>query len=260
VGLFEFGDVDGEGDAARLQHPLGVAFHAGMLYVADTYNHKVKILDPQTRRVRTLLGDGTPGHVDGVPARFFEPGGLTVAAGKLYIADTNNHAIRVADLTTREVSTLALRDLARPTVGAAGDLADVLPDTARVMRPPLEIRSGGDGTLVLDIRLPAGYKLAPSAPFVYRVRSIEGAGLTVAEAERERSLEAPTLPIRVPIRVEPVEGQARVTLSATFYYCRTDNQGVCLVQAVVFDQSVRIAADAAGREVSIPYQAPGPPR
>ena len=40
--------------------------------------------------------------------------GLSPAAGKLYIADTNNHAIRVVDLATGEVSTLALRGLAAP--------------------------------------------------------------------------------------------------------------------------------------------------
>ncbi|MBI5126139.1 MAG: redoxin domain-containing protein, partial [Planctomycetes bacterium] len=36
--LFEFGDVDGQGAMVRLQHPLGIVFHEGMLYVADTYN------------------------------------------------------------------------------------------------------------------------------------------------------------------------------------------------------------------------------
>ncbi len=42
-------------------------------------------------------------------AQFHEPGGLSVAGGVLYIADTNNHAIRVADLGSREVTTLELR-------------------------------------------------------------------------------------------------------------------------------------------------------
>src|SRR5690606_26457922 len=49
TGLFDFGDADGAGDAALLQHPKDVAFADGLLYVADTYNHKVKVLDPETR-------------------------------------------------------------------------------------------------------------------------------------------------------------------------------------------------------------------
>ena len=111
--LFVFGDVDGTGDAVRLQHPLGIQFHDGVLYLADTYNNKIKKVLPLTRSVLTFLGTGEAGHRDGDggQALFHEPGDVSVAAGKLYIADTNNHAIRVADLKTGEVSTLELRGL-----------------------------------------------------------------------------------------------------------------------------------------------------
>jgi sugar lactone lactonase YvrE len=111
--LFVFGDADGVGDAVRLQHPLGVCHHDGTLYVADTYNHKVKRVFPRTRGCTTFLGDGQPGLQDGpgLQARLYEPGGLAVVEGKLYIADTNNHALRVADLATGVVSTLGLRGL-----------------------------------------------------------------------------------------------------------------------------------------------------
>jgi hypothetical protein len=116
-GLFEFGDVDGVGAAAvRLQHPLGITYQAGALYVADTYNHKIKRLDPVRAECRTLLGDGIAGRRDGVgtASRFSEPSGVSIAAGRLYVADTNNHAIRVADLETGRVVTLELLGLGAP--------------------------------------------------------------------------------------------------------------------------------------------------
>jgi sugar lactone lactonase YvrE len=109
LGLFEFGDRDGTGEKVRLQHPLGVACHDGVLYVADTYNNKIKRLDPATRACTTFLGQGAAGYRDGAEPLFHEPGGLSVAGGQLYIADTNNHALRVADLATREVTTLTLK-------------------------------------------------------------------------------------------------------------------------------------------------------
>lgn len=44
--LFAFGDVDGKGVDAKLQHPLGVAWapEQKLLYVADSYNHKVRMV------------------------------------------------------------------------------------------------------------------------------------------------------------------------------------------------------------------------
>jgi sugar lactone lactonase YvrE len=108
--LFAFGDVDGHSPQARLQHALGIAYHEGILYVADTYNHKIKRLDPVTGEVTTWLGDGRPGWQDGDMPCFYEPGGLAVLGDRLYIADTNNHVIRVADLGSGRVSTLVLRD------------------------------------------------------------------------------------------------------------------------------------------------------
>ena len=109
--LFDFGDLDGIGDNVRLQHPLGVAFWNKNILVADTYNHKIKFLNPDRGNVKTFAGDGKFGNLDGAKSRFYEPGGLSVAGNKLYIADTNNNAIRVLDLETKQVSTLTLNGL-----------------------------------------------------------------------------------------------------------------------------------------------------
>ncbi len=111
-GLFEFGDKDGTGDAVRLQHALGVAYHDGKLYVADTYNSKIKVIDPEKRTSETFQGGDAPGWQ--TKPVFIEPAGISYAAGKLYIADTNAHRIRVIDLKTRAVSTLKLQGVEAP--------------------------------------------------------------------------------------------------------------------------------------------------
>jgi sugar lactone lactonase YvrE len=115
-GLFEYGDVDGVGRKVRLQHALGVAFHAGRLYVADTYNSKIKVINPDRRSCTTLLGEPA-GWLAG--PLFNEPGGLSYADGKLYVADTNAHRIRVVDLQTRAVSTLSLEGVKPPASAAS---------------------------------------------------------------------------------------------------------------------------------------------
>jgi len=74
--LFEFGDIDGVGGRARLQHPLGVVYKNGSLYVADSYNHKIKkiTLKGKNSKIKTLFGDGKRGNTLS-PLRFSEPGG-----------------------------------------------------------------------------------------------------------------------------------------------------------------------------------------
>ena len=119
VDLFAFGDRDGVEHHVRLQHPIGIEWHEGELFFADTYNHKIKRLLPLTRSVQTLLGAGAAGWHDGASkqATFSEPSGLSFARfddGRtplMYIADTNNHAIRVADLQAEKVWTLELSGL-----------------------------------------------------------------------------------------------------------------------------------------------------
>jgi sugar lactone lactonase YvrE len=106
-GLFMFGDVDGEADMVRLQHALGLAYADGKLYVADTYNSKLKLLDPVKRTCVTFLGG------DG---QFSEPGGISYADGKLYVADTNAHRIRVVDVKSKTIATLNLQGVEAPQI------------------------------------------------------------------------------------------------------------------------------------------------
>ncbi|XP_061707015.1 NHL repeat-containing protein 2 [Cydia pomonella] len=99
LNLFAFGDVDDIGQEAKLQHPLGVAYCESnkTLYIADSYNHKIKKVDIGLQKVTTLI----PTMIETTdPVKFNEPSGLSASAdGKyLYIADTNNHSIKLLNL------------------------------------------------------------------------------------------------------------------------------------------------------------------
>jgi hypothetical protein len=113
-GLFDFGDADGPFAKARLQHPLGVLYHEGSLYIADSYNHKIKKADLSTRTIDTLIGNGRPGRrsIDPSRAGLREPNDIAFLDGRFYIADTNNHMIRVYDPASRELSELNFGELA----------------------------------------------------------------------------------------------------------------------------------------------------
>lgn len=116
-GLFSFGDVDGQGEDVRFQHCLGVEYAENYLWVADTYNHKIKLVSA-SGNCQTVLGNGSAGLQDGQGknSRFFEPSGLSAIDSYLYIADANNHAIRRVDLNILDVITLEFLGLCAPDV------------------------------------------------------------------------------------------------------------------------------------------------
>lgn len=99
---------DGTGRAARFNGPLGVAVDAaGIVYVADTYNDRIRRITPDGA-VTTLAGGDAPGFADGAgaAARFDTPVGLAWGrAGALLVADARNDAVRSLS-PTGEVTTL----------------------------------------------------------------------------------------------------------------------------------------------------------
>lgn len=113
TGLFDFGDHDGVGKKAMLQHPQGLAVRNDAIYVADSYNNKIKSVAIGSLQVRTVAGSGKQGSRDGYKdsVQFNEPAGLAFIGNRLFVADTNNHLVRVIDLDIDETFTLELKGL-----------------------------------------------------------------------------------------------------------------------------------------------------
>lgn len=114
--LFGFGDRDGIGEEVRLQHCLGMEYVNGKLWVADSYNHKIKRVDPKTGLCETVLGGERAGDrdVQNWQGELDEPGGLSATGSHLYIADTNHHKIRRVEFNTLSISTLEFPGLCAP--------------------------------------------------------------------------------------------------------------------------------------------------
>ena len=261
--LFEFGDQDGTGDDVRLQHPLGVLAYNGKVLIADTYNHKIKQLDPESQSVKTLIGTGKPGQADGAPPSFYEPGGLSIANDKLYIADTNNHAIRVVDLKTKTSSTLRIKGLEPPALALTKDTeTEVEPNSEEVTAPVQHVRAGTDGVLLVEVELPAGHHLNPMAPQRYAVSFDKGQkqlGLTSSAnggaVERNQELRQTTknlqLPLRIPFHAYEA-GTTTLRVQLTLVYCRDDNTGTCRIKTLVWRVPVEVSTNAvAANEIKI---------
>ena len=250
--LFEFGDVDGIGDKARLQHPIGIANAGQTLYVADTYNHKIKkIVRTKTGwQVTTLLGTGKRGDkLD--PPQFFEPEGLSVAAGKLYIADTNNHRVCVADLKTGKVSALVIDGL-KPPSRTAPEPTDPA-DSKTALKVKLQTVAAGDKlSIEIAMKLPEGFKPNKLAPVFYRVKAVGDTNLIAAKdlnVRKKATVKGSTAIITLPLAAKT--GSATLELSLSFTYCREGVGGLCKLKTARWLIPVKIADDAKQKSIRL---------
>src|SRR5262245_32798149 len=137
------GFANGKGDQAQFNQPYNVkADTRGRLYVPDQNNHAIRRVDPDGT-VSTIAGTGQSGFAGGKASesRFNNPTGLIVAAdGTIYVADRNNHRIRIIS-PAGEVSTIAGE-------GSEGFLDGFGP--AAKFNRPIDIVLTADGSLVVS--------------------------------------------------------------------------------------------------------------
>jgi len=241
--LFTFGDRDGPREQVLLQHPLGVAYLDGYLYVADTYNNKIKRIHPQSGDTMTLLGDGESGDSD-QPPRFNEPGGIAAAKGRLFVADTNNHAVRVIELGAKPIlRTLPIQGLNPPDSDEPAD--GEAWDDAATQQEKLRRLKTGDITLELTPHLPVGMKLNPGFPPEIRV-IVRPHGATYddnATVTRSFRVESAELPLRVSLSSEDLRDAGSIEVRCTYFYCETGSSGLCRMGTARWLVPVEIVPD-----------------
>ncbi|XP_066211498.1 NHL repeat-containing protein 2 isoform X2 [Saccopteryx leptura] len=260
MNLFAFGDIDGVGVGAKLQHPLGVTWDKkrNLLYVADSYNHKIKVVDPKTKNCTTLAGTGDTSNVVSSSfseTTFNEPGGLCIGENGqlLYVADTNNHQIKVMDLETKTVSVL-------PVFGSGNAMVDgPLLAEKQKMRPklpksapgislsPVAATPGQTLQFKLRLELPSGTKLTEGVPSCWFLTAEGHEWLLQGQmpsGEIESISSQPTISLQIPGDCPSPE--AVVSISVFLYYCSADS-GACAMQGVLFSQPVQITGAQQGR-------------
>jgi len=142
-----YGGDGGPADRALLNFPTAVAVDkAGNLYIADTMNHRVRLVEAGTGTMTTIAGVGQPRYGgDGGPAEaagLNEPAALAVGESTLYIADQNNNRVRAVDLASGTIRTVA-------GTGAASYNGDGMAATEASLAGPSGLALGHDGVLYI---------------------------------------------------------------------------------------------------------------
>lgn len=243
--LFAFGDKDGQGDDVRLQHPLGIFFHENVLYLADTYNHKIKTIDPKTRTAKKFAGS-SQGYRDGEKPQFYEPAGLTVLNGKLYIADTNNHLIRILDLKAGNVETFDIRGLKKVESEAKTESDTdqwlLLADAPTIELPVQKLKPDQTIQLMVKIEFKPGQKFNPGSPLKYLL-NIEVPLLSNEFQNQIQVIDIPSTEFMMPVQALSNAGAGAFTLDLLYYYCEDETRSLCYIRSVRYVIPFEIVAD-----------------
>uniref|UniRef100_A0A2K6FBK2 NHL repeat-containing protein 2 n=1 Tax=Propithecus coquereli TaxID=379532 RepID=A0A2K6FBK2_PROCO len=253
MNLFAFGDVDGVGINAKLQHPLGVTWDKkrNLLYVADSYNHKIKVVDPKTKNCTTLAGTGDTNDVISssfTESTFNEPGGLCIGENGrlLYVADTNNHQIKVMDLETKMTSVLPIITSENAVVDGPfpAEKQRTLPKLPKsapsIGLSPMTACPGQTLQFKLRLELPSGAKLTDGAPSCWFLSADGNEWLLqgqIPSGDIENISNQPTISLQIPGDCLSLE--AVVSISVFLYYCSADSSA-CMMKAILFSQPLQI--------------------
>jgi len=245
--LFDFGDVDGDRDRARLQHPIGLAFGDGALWVADSYNSKVKRVDPATGQTRSVFGSGPGGQLD-------EPAGIAFdhapgQRGVLVIADTNHHRILRIHPEKGEVEQLTLSGLTQPKGGASRQVTVDAGDPV-LQLGSLDLAPERASQLHFRFRAPRGTKVNADAPA--RITWVEAQGLTrTPDALRTKG---ELIRNGFDVTVEPAAGAERGHLRGVLevVICDEETARVCVPVRRTLEADLRITSSVTITTASIP--------
>jgi DNA-binding beta-propeller fold protein YncE len=252
--LFAFGDVDAAGKNARFQHPLGIAMSDGNLFVADSYNHKLKLITLPSRKTTTWAGTGKPGNtID--PLMLNEPGGLSIADGKLYVADTNNHRILAIDIASRQTTALTINGLTPPNPPKL----IARPDTANAITVETQKLAAGEKLKVtVTLTIPEGQKRNDLAPVTWEIFAETEQTLIAAETLgiRDEAVANDQNVAQFEIPLTGTPGEASFVLRMSFGYCGTEENALCRLATATWKIPVVLNTDGGVSEIALTFPAP----
>ncbi|XP_065212797.1 NHL repeat-containing protein 2 isoform X2 [Planococcus citri] len=216
--LFAFGDKDGFDFDAKLQHPLGVSWdeNSKKLYIADSYNHKIKIVELSTKNGCSTVKLDT---------KLNEPAGISMFENNLLIADTNNNCIKLYNPENSSVSLFPVSSMESSKPKHINAEKSVEMDT-----------STRKFNLVLKIDKPSSVCYTENAPSFWRISfTDESWGKSTIDEIRMDFKPTVNTEITIPLS----ENAVKVLIDGVIYICRNS---VCSVEKICYVVNIKHSA------------------
>ena len=211
---------------ARLNFPTAVVVdRQGRLYIADTMNHRVRVVDARTGVITTIAGVGLPRYGgDGGPATaagLNDPAALALNdRGTLYIADQSNNRVRAVDLATGQIRTVA-------GTGTAAYNGDGIPATEASLAGPSGLACGEDGTLFIADTFNG--RIRAIDPVTGQIRTVAGDG---GEYRYQSEAEAPSTSLSRPSGIAVDRGGSLLLTDSDNHLVRRWDRTTGLIERV----------------------------
>ncbi len=233
----EVGDRDGDAPNARLQFPKGIFAKDNLIYIADSLNHKIKVYDIKRKYVYTLAGNGNQGsqNLSFENSSFHEPSGVYLYGSNLYVADTNNHSIRILNLNSKKVSTFYLRmdpEFIMDSKKKITPLKDTIPHKSI-------FPSSNFMALKLKLNLNKKYTWDPNGAFYFKIQSsnpevlaFKDKDIKIFENFTGQTEFFPT---------SQKDGSTEITIDSIIYFCNKVNISLCYYKKFKTTSIVKIS-------------------
>ena len=180
-----------------------------------------------------------------------EPAGMSLLGDQLYIADTNNHRIRVFDLKSKSLRTLEIDGL-KPLVELKTPRAIKLPSAAEEFSVPA-ITVGVEQTNVsipIKYVLPEDWKMNLEAPQGYVAIWKDSAGKVIEGSSVSGNFAEPGKELTLDLKI-PAGKDLKLQIGLTYYFCKSDGTGLCLADSSIYAMSVMRGAESKTQPIEV---------
>jgi len=212
-----------------LKNPQGLATSSQGIFIADSFNHKIKKYDYSNSKIKNILGSEKGDEIDDI-LEFDEPSAISIAGDSLYISDTNNNRIIVANKKLRTSLLNVMPQLELPK----DSFLQYLPNLEKFK--PLKIKKE---KVAIKIGIANGWKINDMGPSF----------INILEMIEERKAKLITTfdwnMIRNGDLILPkLNKGSNYLIQGTIYYCEDKRNALCFIKS--YEQPIIV--DEAGED------------
>ncbi len=230
----KFGHANGAKEKALMQHPLALTVDNSGVYIADSFNHRIRKYDFSSKQIRDLVGAESDDDF-GAKTRFDSPEGIISIANNFYISDSGNNRLLILNRSKLNSTLLnVMPPLKLPKEGFLEYLPNLQKSTVISLKENAEI--------ILKIDVNDGWKInedGPSFINLLELVSDDKADLISSfdwHAVKSKEMKLPKL-----------SSSKNYLMQGTIYYCEDKINSLCYLKS--YEQ--KISADGDDKSLQI---------